>query len=169
MGSWFCQRFSCVFTICPKGVKEGGWGEFEGVLLNASAQLMNKYSTCVCDTNLSRDEALERVGEQDGEGEDDATEIHQIIAPAVVLEQVPWNDENEAPPERVNSLINKYGGDVTEGKYLGTVPGMSSILLCQTEQPRPTRSPMKCGSPSPSAPARHLASIDRRGTCCDDT
>lgn len=84
-------------------------GEFEGVLLNASAQLMNKQvlNVCVCDTNLSRDEALERVGEQDGEGEDDATEIHQIIAPAVVLEQVPWNDENEGPPERVNSLINK--------------------------------------------------------------
>lgn len=40
---------------------------------------------------LTGDEALERVGQQDGEGEHDATEIHQIIVPAVVLQQVPWN------------------------------------------------------------------------------
>jgi len=36
--------------------------------------------------DLPAGEALERVGEEDGEGKKDSTHVHQVVAPAVVVQ-----------------------------------------------------------------------------------
>ena len=39
--------------------------------------------------NLPAREALEGVGQQDGEGEKDPAHVHQVVGPAVVVQEIP--------------------------------------------------------------------------------
>ena len=43
--------------------------------------------------DLPRDEALERVSEEDGEGKEEARDTHQVVREAVVVQEVAWKEK----------------------------------------------------------------------------